>query len=159
MKKVIIRALVIIAFLVGWFFFFIKYIYNEKQVDEGGPETTEVSKIYDDLGYVYFGNEATGDLDADGIEDVAFIVTQNGGGSGTFYYVGAAFKNSDDSYTRTNLVLLGDRIAPQTTEIRDKTIIVNYADRKEGEPMTARPSVGISKYLQTFNGILIPLAK
>src|SRR5882724_474197 len=34
----------------------------------------------------YFGNEAKGDLNADGIPDLAFLITQTGGGSGTFYY-------------------------------------------------------------------------
>src|SRR5882672_11178341 len=35
----------------------------------------------------YFGNEAVGDLNGDGIDDIAFLLTQEGGGSGTFYYV------------------------------------------------------------------------
>src|SRR6185369_15214943 len=34
----------------------------------------------------YFGNEAIGDLNGDGVSDVAFILTQTSGGSGTFYY-------------------------------------------------------------------------
>ena len=33
-----------------------------------------------------FGNEVRQDLDGDGRDDVAFILTQDGGGSGTFYY-------------------------------------------------------------------------
>ena len=32
-----------------------------------------------------FGNEAEGDLDGDGVADKAFIIVQEGGGSGTFY--------------------------------------------------------------------------
>src|SRR4051812_36146911 len=35
----------------------------------------------------YFGNEVRADFDADGREDIAFIITQSGGGSGTFYYL------------------------------------------------------------------------
>jgi hypothetical protein len=31
----------------------------------------------------YFGNEVEGDLDGDGILDIAFLLTQDGGGSGT----------------------------------------------------------------------------
>ncbi len=98
----------------------------------------------------YFGNNATGDLNGDGVPDIAFIVTQNAGGSGTFYYVVAAVKNPE-GYQGTNAVLLGDRIAPQTTEIQNGELIVNYADRKTGDPMTTAPSVGISKYL-TLSG-------
>jgi len=95
----------------------------------------------------YFGNEARGDLNGDGLPDVAFLITSTGGGSGTFYYVVAALQGID-SYGGTNAVLLGDRIAPQTTEIRDGEILVNYADRKPDEPMTTQPSVGVSKYLR-----------
>jgi len=94
----------------------------------------------------YFGNVATGDLNGDGVADVAFVLTQSGGGSGTFYYVVAALKTAS-GYQGTNAVLLGDRIAPQTTEIKNGQIVVNYADRATGEPMTVAPSVGVSKYL------------
>ncbi len=106
----------------------------------------------------YFGNEAKGDFNADGLEDVAFLVTQSSGGSGTFYYAVAALK-TEGGYTGTNAILLGDRIAPQTTEFRNGKIIVNYAARKSGEPMTAAPSVGISTYLTVANGTLVAIEK
>ena len=102
----------------------------------------------------YFGNEAEGDLNGDGVPDVAFLLTQSGGGSGTFYYVVAALATSN-GHQGTNAVLLGDRIAPQTTEIRNGELIVNYADRAPGEPMTAQPSLGVSKYLTVENGALV----
>jgi len=136
---------------------------NATYVIEGQPVTlvnghSEVpaapgsaSKVLTD----YFGNDATGDLNGDGLPDVAFILTQNSGGSGTFYYVVAALRSSAGTYTGTNAVLLGDRIAPQTTEIKGGEVIVNYADRKPGEPMTAQPSVGVSKYLKVENGALV----
>jgi len=38
----------------------------------------------------YFGNEVRGDLNADGREDVAFLLTQETGGSGTYFYAVAA---------------------------------------------------------------------
>ena len=107
---------------------------------------------------LYFGNEARGDLNGDGVEDIAFLATQDGGGSGTFYYVVVALGGAGTSvggYFGTNGILLGDRIAPQTTEIRDGLVIVNYAERAAGEPMTTRPSVGVSKYLFISNGTLV----
>lgn len=94
----------------------------------------------------YFGNEVSSDFDGDGRSDTAFIVTQNTGGSGTFYYLVAAL-NTIHGYVGSQSFLLGDRIAPQTTEMsRDpktpKIIIVNYADRKAGESFAVQPSVG-----------------
>ena len=102
----------------------------------------------------YFGNQATGDLNADGKPDIAFVLTQNSGGSGTFFYV-AADLSSPAGYAGTNAVLLGDRIAPQTTEIRNAEVVVNYADRRPGEPMTTPPSVGVTKYLRIVDGKLV----
>jgi hypothetical protein len=79
-------------------------------------------------------------------------LSQNTGGSGTFFYaVGAII--TDDGYVGTDGYLLGDRIAPQTINPspnpRHKdVVVVNYADRAPGEPMSAQPSVGKSAYLK-----------
>ena len=102
-------------------------------------------------GTQFFGNLAKGDLNDDGITDLAFLITHNGGGSGTFVYAVAALQNYSGRYIGTNGILLGDRVAPQTTEIRNGILIVNYSDRKPDEPMTATPSVGVSVYMY-FDG-------
>lgn len=104
----------------------------------------------------YFGNEAYGDLNGDGRIDVAFVITQTSGGTGTFYYVVAAL-NTTNGYVGTNAIFLGDRIAPQTTGIKDGEIIINYADRKADEPMVTQPSVGVTKYLKIHGANLIEL--
>ena len=46
----------------------------------------------------YFGNLAKGDLNSDGIPDLAFLLTQEGGGSGMFYYAVAALQSEDGTY-------------------------------------------------------------
>lgn len=175
MKKITTAlAAVVVVVLVG-FSAFNSYIYNEKQGDggfqKGYKDTTYtidgqsvalvngVSEVEAAPGSAskirtqYFGNEAEGDLNGDGVSDIAFLLTQNSGGSGTYYFVVVGLK-TDTGYTGTNAVLLGDRVAPQTTEIRDGQLIVNYAERKAGEPMTEQPSVGVSKYLQVVGAEL-----
>lgn len=99
------------------------------------------------LKIVAFGSPSKGDLNNDGIDDAALILTQNSGGSGTFYYMVAAVYNSKNGKTvGTNGILLGDRIAPQNVLISGENILVNYADREKGESMITPPSIGISKY-------------
>ncbi len=171
---------VVLIVFVGGFFIFNSFIYNQKQGEVG------VQKGYKDTAYTVegqsvqlvngvaeteaapgsaskvttrvFGNEAEGDLNGDGVSDIAFLLTQNSGGSGTFYYIVVGLK-TDTGYQGTNAIVLGDRIAPQTTEIHDGEIVVNYADRKAGEPMTTMPSVGVSKYFKITNGQLVEVTK
>lgn len=109
----------------------------------------------------YFGNEATGDLNGDGLEDVAFLVSKNSGGSGLFYYVVVALKTAS-GFKTTNAFLIGDRIAPQSTEIHSdsKELRVNFAQRKAGEPMAAQPTQGAVLLLKvTPDGALEGLMK
>ena len=104
----------------------------------------------------YFGNEATGDLNFDGLPDKAYLLVQSGGGSGLFYYAVVALKTAD-GYKLTNTFFIGDRIAPQPTEINTSAheLYINYAERRAGETMTAQPSSGAVKILKvTSEGIL-----
>jgi len=100
-----------------------------------------------------FGKPVHGDLDGDGGDDAALLLVQQAGGSGTFYYVAAAL-NVNGAYRGTNAVFLGDRIAPQHVAIRNGMVVVDYADRRPEEPMSAQPSVGKSKYLTLKDGTL-----
>ncbi len=144
--------ILVVVLLVAAFYAFNSYIYDQKQ--------GYAARDYKDAEYIiegvrvrltgttaYFGNEVTTDLDGDGREDVVFLITQNPGGSGTFYYVVAAL-NTPRGYVGSEALLLGDRIAPQTTgKGKGKIVIVNYADRASGEPFTTSPSVGKSLWL------------
>lgn len=95
----------------------------------------------------YFGNEVVTDLNNDGREDVVFLLTQEMGGSGVFYYVVAAL-NTETGYIGSEGLLLGDRIAPQTTSKGNGNIVViNYADRAAGDDFSVEPSVGKSIWL------------
>jgi hypothetical protein len=153
MKKVIILfSVVIITLLVG-FFVLNNYIYNEKQAVT--PTTSdylstefvidgESMKLGGDLRY--FGNDLVVDLNNDGLDDRVFIITYSPGGSGTFFYVVATL-NTKAGYVGSDGYFLGDRIAPQTTELsqnpkHQNVIVINYADRALNEPMTTSPSIG-----------------
>jgi heat shock protein HslJ len=93
-----------------------------------------------------FGEPVYGDLNKDGKIDAAILLANDPGGSGTFYYAVLAI-NKGDGYQATNTMFLGDRIAPQTVEIRDGRAVYNFAERKAGEPMTAQPSIGKSVWI------------
>jgi hypothetical protein len=155
MKKIII-SIALVAIILGIF-----VVFNGSDTDN----TASVIADYKNIEYSiegklvklegdtrYFGNELKTDLNNDGREDIVFLVTQSPGGSGTFYYAVAAL-NTPNGYVGSDGYFLGDRIAPQTTELsqnpRHKNVVViNYADRALSEPMTAKPTVGKSAYLK-----------
>ena len=161
-----------VVVLVGGFFALNAYIYNEKQVPaaadykdaeyridgvqvklrDGAAETEAAPGSASKITTRYFGNEFMVDMDNDGRDDVAFLLTQETGGSGTFYYVVAAL-NTERGYVGSEAYPLGDRIAPQSIQMspnprHKNVIVVNYADRAAGEPMSAQPSIGKSAYLK-----------
>jgi len=122
------------------------------QLKNGNAETEAAPGSASSVTTRYFGNDFKTDLDNDGREDVVFLLTQETGGSGTFFYVVAA-RNTDRGYVGSDAYPLGDRIAPQgfgmSPNPRHKNVVVvTYADRAASEPMTAQPSIGKSVYLK-----------
>jgi len=106
-----------------------------------------------DAGYKnaqYFGNEAVGDLNGDGAADTAFLLSRASGTSFS-YYVAVKLKTAA-GYYGTNAILLGTNIAPQTTEVQNGELIVNYAERATD----GSASVGVSKYFKMVGNELIP---
>ena len=177
MNKVLMGVVVVLAIAVGGFFILNPYSYNEKQatmvadykdaqyviegqhikLEDGVAETVAAPGSASKVVTRYFGNEVVTDLNDDGREDIVFLLTQETGGSGIFYYVVAAL-NTADGYVGSQAVFLGDRIAPQTTHMdegitskgtnRQNVIVVNYAVRLPGEPFTVRPTLGKSIWLK-----------
>lgn len=166
MRKILYVALAIVVIVLA-FFWFNSFIYNEKQAElpqdfkevtffiSGEPVTLVdgYAEAITALGgesmtrIRYFGNELAHDIDGDGIEDMVFLITQETGGSGTFFYLVGALKR-DEGYVGTHAVYIGDRIAPQTTNKGEgRQVIVNYAERAAGEPFSTPPSLGKSLYL------------
>lgn len=131
----------------------ISYIIDGNNVKlENGYSETEIPQSSLKTITRYFGNDLITDLNNDSRDDVVFLITQQTGGSGTFYYAVSAL-NTEKGYIGSDGYYLGDRIAPQTINNSQNpkhknVIVVNYADRKDGEPMTKQPSVGKSAYLK-----------
>lgn len=160
MKK-ILYILIAIALLVGGYYLYMYWVLGNDSVNQA-----QVSNDYKDAGFIiegqlvhlensaakYFGNEIKTDLDGDGDEDVAFIITHEPGGSGTFFYAVAALK-TPQGYAGSDGYLLGDRIAPQNTLLsqnprHQRVVVFNYADRSIGQPLTEQPSENKSVYLK-----------
>jgi hypothetical protein len=121
-------------------------------LDDGTAETPAAPGSASMVRTRYFGNELVTDLNSDGRDDVAFILTQETGGSGIFYYAVAAL-NTPEGYIGSDGYFLGDRIAPQATNLSGNprhvgVVVFNYADRRADEPLTAQPSIGESAYLK-----------
>jgi hypothetical protein len=107
----------------------------------------------------YLGKHARGDLTNDGRDDLAYLVTRDGGGSGRFTYVVVA-RNGPTGYRTTNAFPVGDRVEPQSLRIVSQRLEVNFLGRDRAEPMTAppsRPSVLLLKV--TPDGVLEGLMK
>lgn len=101
-----------------------------------------------------FGEPVHADVNSDGQKDAIFFVSQETGGTGIFFYVAAALKQGS-GYVPVDAIFLGDRIAPQNIVVTNGIAVVNYADRLEGEPMSAQPSMGRSRFFIVRDGAFV----
>ncbi len=78
----------------------------------------------------YFGpsstDEATGDLNGDGKDDVAFIIDRHDLGKSTLYYLTAALATAT-GHAGTDLIFLGDKVTPRTISIVNGSIVISYS--------------------------------
>ena len=81
-----------------------------------------------------------GDITGDGRPEAALLLTDDPGGSGTFYYAVLALSGTD-SWRATNALPLGDRIEPQGIDFADGHFVYRFLERRPGEPMSEPPSV------------------
>ena len=84
------------------------------------------------------GPAAYGDIDRDGDSDAVFWLAQDGGGSGTFYYVAVAHR-VEGGYLGGDVLLIGDRIVPKRLDVLQDLGVVEYLERAPDQPMTAPP--------------------
>ncbi len=102
------------------------------------------------------------DLNLDGKEDRVFVVTQETGGSGTFFYAAAAVA-TDDGFVGTDTYFLGDRIEMQSVmespSSRHKQVAVfSFTDRVIDGATTTVPfvkSVYLKLDMNTLRWVLV----
>jgi len=77
----------------------------------------------------YFGNETRGDLNGDGRDDIAFVITRNDKERGVLYYLTSAISSTTGNFG-TNLVFLGNDVTPKAISIADNTVNIEYMGKK-----------------------------
>jgi hypothetical protein len=115
------------------------------QLKNGEVEVSEIPGSATKTKVKIFSSDKIFDINKDGEDDFAVILTQDPGASGTFYFVSLAL-SSANGFVGTNSILLGDRIAPQNVNIKEEQIVVIYATRYPGDSFDVEPSFGVSKY-------------
>ena len=91
-----------------------------------------------------FGNPQYGDLNHDGFDDAVVLLGHLPGGSGNFFYVAAALFDGS-GWKGTRAVFLGDRIIPESIEIKNGLVTVHYLDRRPDEPFSTPAAVETEK--------------
>ena len=98
--------------------------------------------------------QAFGDINGDGAEDIVTTLVADPGGSGTFTYL-ALVINDKGIAKPLATVLLGDRIIVKSLTIQSDSVVVIMLDRKADEPMSAEPTVEVTRTIKLQDGKLI----
>jgi uncharacterized lipoprotein YbaY len=98
------------------------------------------NKDNQEFGEVLRVPRAVGDIDGDGSPDTAVTLFVNTGGTANFVYV-CAVLNKGYVATPSYCQVIDDRIRVTGISIKDGTVTVNYLGRRDGQPMSARPTV------------------
>lgn len=103
------------------------------------------------------GEPVAGDANGDGKPDEALLISNDPGGSGTFYYAVVAVADGG-GYRASNAVLLGDRIEPQGIEFADGHFVYRFLERRPGQPMSDAPTVekSVSIHFDPATGGIAP---
>lgn len=154
-KNVLVGALSIVI-LIGIAFWFTQNKTVEEEIDTLAQDY--ISATYELDGETitlntgdaaYFGNETFGDFNADGREDVAFLITREVEVGQRLFYAVAAL-NLEEGYEGMNAVFIGNNISPQSTENGENIVIVNYGTETQvASPEAA--TTGASTFILVSN--------
>lgn len=108
----------------------------------------------------YFGNEVWADFNADGQDDVSFLIARTSETGERSYYVAAAL-NLTEGFEGMNTVFLGKDIIPQTAEYKDGLVVVNFTTNMTGDMSGEQPTegsiMGVTKFFSISTSGLISL--
>lgn len=132
------------------------YLINNKEIKltKGLNETPAAPGSAAMIRTSIFGVPALGNMNNDKRPDAAVFITQNTGGSGTFFYI-VILLNTKKGIKSTNSILLGDRIYPESMIINQGQLSISYYTRTPGESMTSPPTMNVAKNLIVENNTLI----
>lgn len=103
--------------------------------DSAAQDVTRVVEPPEHVGGVLGGRPA-----------VALFLSEEGAGSGTFYYAAVVFGDG-----RGTTFQIGDRIQPIGIAINGDDLVVSYLDRKPDEPMAVPPTVPRERHFAYLN--------
>ena len=157
--KATLIALGVLVVLVAAFFGFNSYIYHEEQGDGGLVTDYKTATYYisgkqvylNEDGVTYLGNEVRGDLDNDGDEDIAFIMSDKSETGATRFFLAGAI-NTGGKYKGTNAMLIGDTVAPGGAEYKNGQIIITLSDATSLYAKYSTTTNDFGEVVQNFEG-------
>ena len=103
---------------------------------------------------VQFANASTpGDLNGDGVPDIAVVLTASTGGSGTFYYLYGVM-NDKGTPKPSAATLIGDRIKITTVLVQAGEIVIDMVTQGPKDTM-AKPTLAVTNKFKLDAGNLV----
>lgn len=99
----------------------------------------------------------SGDLDADGADEVVVILWSSSGGSGTFDFIAVMKRDENDIVINAATAELGDRVKVQSAEIREDRVVFDVVQAGPGDAMCC-PRQKVRRTFQLKGDALIELA-
>ncbi|MFZ9213373.1 MAG: hypothetical protein ACO22I_05505 [Candidatus Nanopelagicales bacterium] len=119
----------------GYYIDGILYTLVNGELEQPIEESTAVNK------FKLLDFKASGDLNKDGTDDVAVIITNDTGESGTFYYLSIFTSGTP---VVENTYNFGDRVVVKDLKFADGKFQVTYLDRSPEEDIASEPSIEIT---------------